>query len=251
MIIYIFIRIYIFHFQYTLKTLLYASSNFSYDTALNIRDNVQTILNSINFDAIEPVHIFRLQPILDQGADIDVYARYIKSILNTNDKTLNLILMDTWTQLGSHVLKLPIIIHEKCIEVNPVIFEKTILSAILMWEVQDLINICSESPLVFQTCSSILNELLIKLNFSDSFMELLVNFVNGVSSQCKKNNTDFIDVYPIKCKCVLTLRAINKKNSSQLSKNYLNEEVKQLCLKYPKESMCLLSHFPDLYNITS
>lgn len=230
--------------------LVYLSSNLYYDTALSTHDNVKIILKSINFDAIEPEHIVRLKPIIDQGADLDIYTRYIKYILNTNDKTLNPILMDTWIKLGSQVLKLPIMIHEKCIEVNPVIFEKTILSAILQWPVQDLINICSESPLIFQKCSSIFNELLIKLNFSDSFMKLLVNFIKGICSQCKKSNIDFIDIYPITFKCILTLRAIYKQNSSQLSKRYLNEEVKRLSLKYPKEFMCLLSHFPDLYKIT-
>lgn len=230
-----------------MKTLLTTSSNFTYNSILSTHDNVQTYLNSINFDAIEPENIVNLKPILDQGADINVYAQYIKSILNTNAKTLNPILMDIWGQLGSRVLQLPIIIHEKCIEVNPLIFEKTILSTILLYQIKDLINMCSKSLLVFQTCSSIFNELLIKLNFSNRFMELLINFVNGVYFQCKKNNIDFIDFYPTKCKYVLTLRDINKENSSKLSKHYLKEGVKKLLLNYPKESVCLLSHFPDLY----
>ncbi|VVC31442.1 Hypothetical protein CINCED_3A021968 [Cinara cedri] len=231
----------------TLKTLLYTSPNFSYDTALNTHTNVQTFFNSINFEAIEPEHIIKLKPILYQAADIDVYARYIKSILNKNDKICNPILMDIWTQLGLRVLKLPIFIHEKCIEVNPVIFEKTILSAISLWQVQDLIDICFKSPLVFQTCSSIFNELLIKLNFSDRFIDFLVNFINNFCSLCEENNIDFIDFYPTKCKSVLILRAISKSNSSELSKCYLNEEVKKLVLNFPKESICLFSHFPDLY----
>jgi len=188
-----------------------------------------------------------LKAILDQGADIDVYARYIKSILDKNDKTLNPILMETWTQLGSNVLKLPIDIHEKSIEVNPVVFEKTVLSAISLWQIKDLIDICSKSPLVFQTCSSIFNELLIRLNFTDKFMDFLIHFVNSVGLQCKNNNIDIVDIYPNRCRIILTLRAIRNENSSLIPKHCLNEEVKKFALAYPRESMCLISHFPDLY----
>jgi len=188
-----------------------------------------------------------LKQILDQGSDIDVYANYIKSILDKNDKTLNPILIETWTQLGSNVLKLPIDIHEKSIEVNPVVFEKTVLSAILLWQIEDLIDICSKSPLAFQTCSSIFNELLIRLNFTDKFMDFLIHFVNSVKLRCKNNNIDIIDIYPNRCRIILTLKAIRDENSSLVPKHCLNEEVKKLALAYPRESMCLISHFPDLY----
>jgi len=227
--------------------LLYTSTDFTYNITLSAQSNVQTILNSICFDDVEPEHMIKLKPILDQGVDSRVYARYIKSILDKNDKTLNSTLIETWTQLGSNVLKLPIDIHEKVIEVNPAIFEKTVLSAILLWQTKDLIEICSKSSLVFQTCSSIFNELLIKLNFTDKFMEFLTHFVNSVGSRCKDNNIDFIDIYPIKCRYILTLRAIRNKNSSLVSKYYLYDEVKKFTLDCPRESMCLISHFPDLY----
>lgn len=204
-------------------------------------------MNSIDFEDIEIDHLIKLKPVLYQMADFDFYAKYIKSALNKNDETLNLILMEIWTQLGSNVFKLPIVIHEKCIEINPVIFEKTILFAMSSWQIKDLIDICSKSPSVFQTCSSIFNELLIKLKFTDKFIEFLIDFVNNVSLQCKSNNIDIIDMYPIKCRTILILRAIKNEKSSLVSNHYLNEEVKKLALLYPKESMCLLSHYPDLY----
>lgn len=230
-----------------MKTLLHTPSDFSYDTTLIAQSNAQIILNSINFDTIEPDHMIKLEPIIKQGVDIEVYTRYIKSILNKNDVLLNSILMNIWTHLGSKVLTLPILIHEKCIEVYPVIFEKTILSAILLWQIDDLIAMCSKSPLVFQTCSSIFNTLLIKLDFTDKFMNFIIHFLNSVSSQCNNNNIDIIDIYPIKCRNVLILRAIKNQNSTKISKHNLNEEVKKLFSKYPKECMCLVSHFSDLY----
>lgn len=230
-----------------MKTLLYTCPDFTYDTTLSMQSGVQAILNSVCFDDIEPDHMIRLKAILDQGADIGVYARYIKSILDRNDKTLNSILMDTWTQLGSNVLKLPIGIHEKCIEVNPVVFEKTVLSAVSLWRTKGLIDMCSKSPLVFQTCSSIFNELLIKLNFTTKFMDFLTRFVNSVRSQCENDDIDYVDIYPSKCRNILTLRAIRNENSSLVPKHYLYEEVKKFALCYPRESMCLISHFPDLY----
>lgn len=230
-----------------LNTLLCTSSNFVYNTTLNTRSNVQTILNSINFDAIEPTHMIRLKPIVYQGADINIYTQYILSILNKKDNTLNSILMETWTQLGSNVLKLPLIVHEKCIEVNPVIFEKTVFSAILLWQIEDLIDFCSKSPLVFQTCSSIFNKLLIKLNFTDKFMKFLINFIKDVNTLCENNNIDIINIYPIKCRSILTLRAINNTNTSLSSTLSLKEEVETFSSNYPREFMCLLSHYPDLY----
>jgi len=230
-----------------LKTLLYTSSNFIPDSTLSTQSNIQAFLYSIDFDAIQPDHMIKLKSILDQGADIDIYARYIESILNKNNKSLNSILITVWTQLGSNVLKLPTFIHEKTIKMNPIIFEKTILSSILLWEINDLIDICSKSPLVFQTCSSIFNELLIKLKFTNTFMEFLNYFVNSVSSRCKNNNIDIISNYPYKCRSILTLRDIKNKNSTLVSEHDLNNEVKQLALAYPKESICLFSHFPDLY----
>lgn len=229
-----------------MNTLLY-TSNFVYDTTLNSRSNVQTILSSINFDMIEPAHMIRLKPIVDQGADINIYIRYILSILNRKDETLNSTLVEIWTQLGSNVLKLPLILHEKSIEVNPVIFEKTVLSAISLWQIEDLIDLCSKSPLLFQTCTSIFNELLIKLNFTDKFMKFLIYFINNVSTLCENNNIDIIYVYPIKCRSILTLRAIKNTNSSLVSTLYLNKEVKNFSSNYPREFMCLLSHYPDLY----
>lgn len=229
-----------------LKTFLYTDSNFTIDTTLYAPFSVRTLINSIDFDAVEPKNLVRLKPILDQGADIRVYARYVESILNKKDKALNSILAETWTRLGSNVLKLPIRIHEKSIENNPEIFEKTVLSTLLLWQVEDLVDVCSKSELIFQTCSSIFNELLIKLNFTDKFMEFLKQFVNGVSNMCEYNNHDIIDAYPIKFRSILILRAIGNKDSSLVSKHYLNEEVKKLALNFPKESVCLLSHFPDL-----
>lgn len=214
---------------------------------MNTHLNLQKILNSINFDVIQSDHIVNLKLILHQGADLDVYVSYIKSILNRNDKTLNLILIDVWNQLGSNVLKFPVFIHEKCIEVCPLIFEKTILSAISRWQIDDLIKLCVKSPLVFQMCSSIFNELLIKLNFTNKFMKFIINFVNSVYSQCENNSIDVIDIYPIKCRNILILRDIKNKHSTLVTKKYLNEEFKQLVLTHPKESMCLLIHFPDLY----
>lgn len=204
-------------------------------------------MNSVDFEDIEIDHLIKLKPVVIQLADFDFYTKYFKSALNKNDKTLNLILMDIWTQLGSNVFKLPIVIHEKCIEINPVIFEKTILFAISSWQINDLIEICYKSPIIFQTCSSIFNELLIKLNFADKFMEFLIDFVNNVSLKCKNNNIDIIDMYPIKCRSILILRAIKNEKSSLVSNYYLNEEVQKLILLYPKISMCLLSHYPDLY----
>ncbi|XP_022174877.1 uncharacterized protein LOC111036905 isoform X1 [Myzus persicae] len=230
-----------------LKTLLYTSSNFIPDSTLSTQSNIQAFLYSINFDVIEADHMIKLKSILDEGADLDIYARYIESILNKNNKSLNSILMTVWTQLGSNVLKLPIIIHEKTIKVNPLIFEKTILSAISLWEINNLIEVCSKSPLVFQTCSSIFNELLIKLNFTNKFMEFLNHFVNSVSSHCKNNNVDVVNIYPNKCRSILTLRDIKNKNATLVTEHDLNDEVKKLALSYPKESICLLSHFPDLY----
>uniref|UniRef100_A0A2S2PST2 Uncharacterized protein n=1 Tax=Schizaphis graminum TaxID=13262 RepID=A0A2S2PST2_SCHGA len=230
-----------------LKTLLYTPSNFIPDNKLSTQSNIKKFLYSINFDVIEPDHMIKLKSILDQGADFDIYARYIESILNKNNKALNSVLMTVWTQLGSNVLKLPIIIQEKTIKVNPLIFEKTILSAISLWEINDLIDVCSKSPLVFQTCSSIFNELLIKLNFSNNFMEFLNYFVNGVSSRCINNNIDIVDIYPNKCRSILTLRDIKNKNSTLVTDYDLNDEVKKLALAYPKQFICLLSHFPDLY----
>lgn len=226
---------------------MYTNSHFTVNTTLDTSFNVQTFINSINFDAIEPEHLVKLKPVLDQGADIGVYARYIESILNKKNKALNSILMETWTRLGSNVLKLPIHIHEKSIDVNPEIFEKTVLSTLSLWQVKDLIIVCSKSELIFQKCSSIFNELLIKLNFTDKFMEFLIHFVNSVSNNCEYNNIDIIDVYPIKLRSILVLRAIRNKDSSLVSKHYLNEEVKKLALNFPKESICLLSHFPDLH----
>jgi hypothetical protein len=188
-----------------------------------------------------------MKHILHQGADLDVYVNYIKSILNRRDNTLNLILLDVWDQLNSNVLKLPVFIHEKCIKDYPLIFEKTILSAISQWQIDELSEICIKSPLVFQMCSSIFNELLIKLNFTNNFFKFITNFVNSVCSQCENNNIDVIDLYPIKCRNILILRAIKNKNSTIVTKKYLNKEFKQFILSHPKESMCLLIHFPDLY----
>jgi len=229
------------------KTLLYTCPDFTYDTALDAQSGLQAILNSVCFDNVEPDHMIRLKPILDQGANITVYARYIKSVLDRNDKTLNSILMDIWTHLGPNVLKLPVSIHEKSIEVNPVVFEKTVLSTISLWQIKDLIDMCSKSPLVFQTCSSIFNELLIKLDFSDKFMNFLISFINSVKSQCENDNIDYIDLYPSKCRYILTLRAIRNENSSLVPKHCLYEEVEKFALHHPRESMCLISHFPDLY----
>ncbi|KAL4090553.1 hypothetical protein QTP88_025363 [Uroleucon formosanum] len=230
-----------------LKTLLYTSSNFIPNSTLSTQSNIQELLYSINFDAIDADHMIKLKSILDQGADLDIYARYIESILNKNNQSLNSILMTVWTQLGSNVLKLPIIIHEKAIEVNPLIFEKTILSAISLWEINNLIDVCSKSPIVFQTCSSIFNELLIKLNFTNKFMEFLNSFVNSVSTRCKNNDIDIVNIYPNKCRSILTLRDIKNKNSTLVTEHYLNDEIKKIALAYPKESICLLSHFPDLF----
>lgn len=230
-----------------MKTCLHTPSNFTYDSALSTQSNVQLFLNSIDFDTIEPDHMIKLEPILNQRVDIEVYTRFIKSILNKNDMLLNSILMKIWTCLGSKVLTLPICIHERCIEIYPVIFEKTILSAILLWQIDDLITICSKSPLVFQACSSIFNALLIKLNFTDKFMNFILHFINSVSSQCNNNSIDIIDIYPIKCRSVLILRAIKNQNSSRVSKHYLYEEIKKLSSKYPQESVCLVSHFSDLF----
>jgi len=230
-----------------LKTLLYTSSDFIPDNTLNIQSNIQTFLYSINFDVIEPDHLIKLKSILDQASDFGIYAKYIESILNKNNKSLNSVLMTLWTQLGSNVLRLPIIILEKTIKVNPIIFEKTILSTVLLWEVNDLIDICSKSPLVFQTCSSIFNELLIKLNFTNKFMEFLNYFVNGVHSRCIDNNIDIVNIYPNKFLSILTLREIKNKNSTLVTENDINDEVKKLALDNTKESICLLSHFPDLY----
>lgn len=230
-----------------LKTLLYTSSNFIPNNTLSTHSNIQTFLNSINFDVIEADHMIKLKSILDQVADFDIYARYIESILNKNNKSLNPLLMTVWTQLGSNVLRLPIIVHEKTIEVNPLIFEKTILSAISLWEINNLIDVCSKSPLVFQTCSSIFNELLIKLNFTNKFMEFLINFVNSVYSHCKNNNIDIVNIYPNKCRSILTIRDIKNINSALVTEHELNDEAKKLALAYPKEFICLLSHFPDLY----
>ncbi|XP_025192221.1 uncharacterized protein LOC112592406 [Melanaphis sacchari] len=230
-----------------LKTLLYTSSNFIPKNTLGTQFNIQSFLYAINFDVIEPDHMIKLKSILDQVADFDIYARYIESILNKNNKSLNSVLMAVWTQLGSNVLKLPIIVQEKIIKVNPLIFEKTILSAISLWEINDLIDVCSKSPLVFQSCSSIFNELLIKLNFSNTFMEFLNYFVNGVSSRCINNDIDIVNIYPSKCRSILILRDIKNKNSTLVTEHDLNDEVKKLALAYPKESICLLSHFPDLF----
>lgn len=230
-----------------LKTLLYTSSNFIPDSTLSTQNNIQAFLYSINFDVIEADHMIKLKSILDEGADFHIYARYIESILNKNNKSLNSILMTVWTQLGSNVLRLPIIIHEKTIEVNPIIFEKTILSAISLWEINDLIDLCSKSPLVFQTCSSIFNELLIKLNFTNKFTEFLNYFVNSVTSRCKNNDIDIVSIYPNKYKSILTLRDIKNKNSTLVTEHDLSDEIQKLALAYPKESICLLSHFPDLY----
>lgn len=231
-----------------MNTLL-CTSNFVYNTSLNTCSNVQTILNSINFDEIEPTHMISLKPLVDQGADINIYTRYLLAILNKKDETLNSILMKTWVQLGSNVLKLPLIIHEKSIEVIPVIFEKTVLSTILLWKIEDLIDLCSKSPLVFQTCSSIINKLLIKFNFTEKFMNFLTYFINNVNTQCENNNIDIINIYPIKCRSILTLRAINNTNTSLASALALKEEVKIFSANYPREFMCLLSHYPDLHNI--
>lgn len=229
-----------------MKTLLYTSSNFAYDISSSPQSKVLTLLNSINFEDIHTDHLIKLKPILDQVSYFDIYTTYIKTALNRNDKTLNLILMEIWTQLGPDVFKLPISIHEKCIEINTVIFEKTTLFAISSSKIKDLIDLCSKSPSVFQTCSSIFNELLIKLNYADNFLEFLIDFVNNVSLQCK-NNIDIIDMYPFKCRSILILRAIKNENSSLVSNHYLNEEFKKLATLYPKGSMCLLSHFPDLF----
>lgn len=230
-----------------MKTLLYTSSNLIPDSTLSTQTNIQTFLYSINFDAIEPEHLIKLKSILDQGADFDIYTRYIESILNKNNESLNSILLNVWTKLESSVLKFPIIIHEKVIEVNPLVFEKTILSAILLWGISDLIDVCSKSPLVFQTCSSIFNELLIKLDFTNTFTEFLKYFVSSVSSRCKINNIDVVNIYPNKCRSILTLRDIKNKNSTLVSEHDLNDEVKKFALAYPTESVCLLSHFPDLF----
>lgn len=219
----------------------------TFDTTLNTQSKVKAFLRSINFDSVEPNIMIELKPILDQAADMDLYYKYIKSILNKNYRTLNSVLLETWNQLGPNVLKLPIIIHERSIEVNPVIFEKTILSAILFWQTEDLFDMCSKSSLVFQTCSSIFNELLIKLNFTDKFMMFLSGFVDNVSTKCENNNGDIIDMYPSKCRSILTIRTISSQNSCESSKKYLSKEIKQFALTYPKEFVCLLSHFPDLY----
>lgn len=214
---------------------------------MNTQFKVKSLLKSIDFDAIESDHMIKLKPIIDQVADIDVYARFIESILNRNDKTLNCTLIEIWLGLGSDVLKLPIAIHEKSIEVNHMIFEKTILSAVLLWPVKDLIDMCSESPLVFQACTSIFNELLIKLNFTDKFTEFLINFVNSVFSQFEKKNLEIIDVYPFKYTSLLTLKVIKNKNTNLVSEHCLNQEVRKIATHCPKASICLLSHFPDLY----
>lgn len=214
---------------------------------MDTQSNLQRMLNSINFDVIQFDHMVNLKPILHQGADLDIYGSYIKSILNRNDKALKLILLDVWNQLGSNVLKLPVYIHEKCIEVYPLVFEKTILSAISLWQIDELIDLCTKSPLVFQMCSSIFNELLIKLNFTNKFMEFVIHFVNRVNTHCENNQIDVIDIYPITCRNILILRAINNKHSTLVTKQYLNEEFKQLVISHPKESMCLLIHFPDLF----
>lgn len=230
-----------------MKTLTHISSNFTYDTTQNTQYNIIIFLNSVNFDTIGSDHLIKVKSILDQGADFNIYIRYINSILNKNDKNLNPVLIETWSQLGENIFKLPIHIHEKCIKLNPMIFERTVLSALSLRQINILIDMCSKSPLVFQMCSSIFNELMIKLNFTDKIMIFLVHFLHSVSLLYKNNNVDFIDMYPIKCKNILILRAIKTKDSNLVSKYYLNEEVKKLATDYPKESLCLLSHFPDLY----
>lgn len=235
-----------------MKTALFTSSNFTYNITLDTQLKELFFLKSINFDALESDVLIQLQPILNrqvQEANISIFARYIESILNKNNETLNSTLMEVWTQLGSDVLKLPISIHEKSIKANPVIFEKTILSAILLWHTNDLIDLCSKSPLVFQTCSSIFNELLIKLNFADEFMEYLKEFVNSICLLCEKNNIDITEMYPNKFRNILTLKAIENENVGIVSKHYIKEEFKKLASDFPKESMCLLVHFPDLYEL--
>lgn len=229
-----------------MKTLLYTSPNLKWDATLNAYYSLNVLLNSVDFDAIEPEHIIKLKPILDQESDIDLYGKYITSILNKNDEQLRPVLTDTWNRLGSNVLKLPVHILEKSIKGCPVIFEKTVLTTLLTWEMEDLTDVCSKSSLVFQTCSSIFNELLIKLKFTDFFMVLLMNFLSCVCTHCKNNNVDIVNIYPIKCRYLLTLRSINKKNSNLVSNEYLSEEVKKFAINHPKESMCLLYHFPDL-----
>lgn len=188
-----------------------------------------------------------MKPLLDQESDINLYVKYITSIINKNDKTSSSILTDIWNQLGSNVLKLPLFIHEKNIKVNPVVFEKTVLFALIFRDTKSLIIMCYKSPLIFQACSSIFNEILIKLNFTAHFLVFLIDFLNSVRIQCKNNNIDLIDLYPIRCKSILILRSIKNMDSSLVSNDYLYEKVKWLALNHPKECMCLLSHFPDLF----
>lgn len=214
---------------------------------LNTQYNIKTFLNTIDFNAIESNRLIELKPLLYQESDINLYVKYITSVLNKNDKTLSSVLIDIWNHLGLNVLKLPLFVHERNIKVYPVVFEKTVLFALLFSNTKELINMCSKSPLMFQACSSILNEMLIKLNFTSHFLVFLIDFINRVRIQCKNNNIDFIDLYPIRCRSILILRSIKNINSSLVSNDYLYTKVKWLALNHPKECMCLLSHFPDLY----
>lgn len=230
-----------------MKILRHISPNFKYDIIQNTQYNISIFFNSVNFDTIGSGYLIKVKSILDQGADFNTYIRYINSILNKNDKYLNSVLIETWSQLGANIFKLPIYLHEKCIKLNPMIFERTVLTALSLQQINNLIDMCSKSPLAFQMCSSIFNELMIKLNFTDKFMIFLEHFLHSVSSQYKNNHVDIIDMYPIKCRNILILRAIKTKDSSLVSKYYLNEEIKKLATDYPKESLCLLCHFPDIY----
>lgn len=226
---------------------MYVSPNFTYNTTLNAQYNIKTFLNAIDWDTIESNRLIELKPLLDQESDINLYVKYVTSVLNKNDKTLSSVLIDIWNRLESNVLKFPLFVHEKNIKIHPVVFEKTVLFALLFSDTKNLIHMCSKSPLVFQACTSILNEMLIKLNFTNHFLVFLIDFIDRVRIQCKNNSTDLIDLYPIRCRSILILRSIKNISSSLVSNDDLCTKVKWLALNYPKECMCLLIHFPDLW----
>ncbi|XP_050436262.1 uncharacterized protein LOC126843011 [Adelges cooleyi] len=229
-----------------LKTALHVSPNFVYDTTLETQHNVRQFFDGIDFSCIEPDGFLKLAPILKQGADIKSFICYIDTILNKYDVKFNTLLIDVWNYLGCDIFKLPVFIHERCIEAVPFIFENTVLYGIISSCNEELIDICTRSPKVFQACSSILNEILIRLNFSSTFINFLTNFIKGIILQCKTNNVEIFNIYPAKYKFVLILNDFENFNNILITEFFM-QEIKSLALNYPKQFICLLSHFPSMY----
>ncbi|XP_050531984.1 uncharacterized protein LOC126900365 [Daktulosphaira vitifoliae] len=72
-----------------LKTALYTSPSFIYDTTLETHLKTKKFFEEINFDSLSTDHLFNIGSILQQGADIKTFTCFISYFLQEIKKVLS------------------------------------------------------------------------------------------------------------------------------------------------------------------